>query len=127
MASSAPKVGDAFFSGEQDFSGEDSRKLFQRTISVARFPFAPPQKKLFIRRRMNAALPTFSAEAIVRDRIALLDTSASFLAALAGIPQSRLSLALNGTRSLGAEDGERLKALTIKLIELRDACGIFPL
>src|SRR6266478_2595272 len=76
---------------------------------------------------MSAALPTFSAEAIVRDRIALLDTSASFLAALAGIPQSRLSLALNGTRSLGAEEGERLKDLTVKLIELRDACGIFPL
>ncbi len=76
---------------------------------------------------MSIALPTFSAEAIVRERIASLDTSASFLAALAGIPQSRLSLALNGTRSLGAEDGEKLKEITARLIDLREACGVFPL
>ena len=76
---------------------------------------------------MGAALPTFSDEAIVRDRLALMEASASFLAALAQIPQSRISLALSGNRSLSREDGAKLKALTARLIELRDACGIVPL
>jgi hypothetical protein len=76
---------------------------------------------------LNAALPTFSAEAIVRDRIGLLETSTSFIAALAQIPQSRLSLAFSGTRPLSRQDGVTLKALTARLLELRDAFGVVPL
>jgi hypothetical protein len=76
---------------------------------------------------MNAALPKFSDEAVVRDRCAFLETSGSFLAALAGIPQSRISQAFNGVRALSPADRANLKALTARLIELKDACGIFPL
>jgi hypothetical protein len=63
----------------------------------------------------------------VRDRIALLETTTSFIAALAGIPQSRLPLAFSGTRALSREDGELLKALTARLLELRDALEPIPL
>jgi hypothetical protein len=76
---------------------------------------------------MNAALPTYSAENIVREHLNELETNVSFLAALAGIPQSRLSLAFSGTRSLSAEDGTLLTHLTAKLIDLRRAFGIIPL
>jgi hypothetical protein len=76
---------------------------------------------------MNAALPTYSAENIVREHLNELETNVSFLAALAGIPQSRLSLAFSGTRCLTAEDGILLTRLTAKLIDLRRAFGIIPL
>ena len=76
------------------------------------------------------ALPTFSAEAIIRDRCALLDISTTFLSALAGIPQSRLSLAFSGTRPLSggiSGDAEALMALTAQLVELADALAPVPL
>lgn len=76
---------------------------------------------------MNAALPTFSDEAVVRNRIALLGIAGSFLAALSGISQSRLSLAFAGQRSFTLEEGKTLRELTARLVELKDAAGIFPL
>jgi hypothetical protein len=76
---------------------------------------------------MNGALPSLSDEAIVRDRIAMLETSTTFIAALARIPQSRLSLAFSGNRALSREDGELLKDLTARLLQLKAACGIIPL
>jgi hypothetical protein len=76
---------------------------------------------------MNTALPQFSDEAIVRDRISLLETSTSFIAALSGIPQSRLSLAFSGTRALSAEDGHLLKVLTARLWDLKEALEPIPL
>jgi hypothetical protein len=76
---------------------------------------------------MSAALPTYSDENILRDRLGLLNCSTSFLAALAGVPQSRLSLAFNGTRSLDRDDANRLKELTAQLLELVEAFKPVPL
>ena len=76
---------------------------------------------------MSVALPTFSSENILRGHLLELNCSATFLAGLAGISQSKLSQCLNGTKSLTAEESAYLLDLTKRLMALRQAFGIVPL
>jgi hypothetical protein len=63
----------------------------------------------------------FSSEARIRERKDMLGVSAAFLAATVGIPQSVLSDAFRGVRSLSNAKGEELLALTSELIMLTEA------
>jgi hypothetical protein len=73
------------------------------------------------------ALPTLSMEKQIEDRRLLLNCSAAFLCALAGIPASRLSYALRGLRPLPNVDGKKLMNLTYHLLEIKEAFSPLPI
>jgi|SRR5580692_879636 hypothetical protein len=69
---------------------------------------------------------TLSAEARIQERMRSLEISNDFLAVLAGIPSSRLSLAFRGIKSLSNSDGERLLSLLEELEALVERAKPFP-
>lgn len=72
-------------------------------------------------------LATFSNENRLRGCLLELNCSGTFLAALAGMSQSKLSQCLSGVRTLSEEDASYLLGLTERLMALRQAFGIVPL
>lgn len=69
---------------------------------------------------------TLSAENRISTRMKTLDVSANFVAALTGVPATRLHRALVGTRPL--ENGDGLKVLNVldELLALAEACKPIP-
>ena len=70
---------------------------------------------------------TLSAENRVRDRLQSLGATANFLAALSGIPATRISLATRGIQELRSEHATLLLELTARLIDIADAFRPLPI
>lgn len=69
----------------------------------------------------------YAAENIIQQNINELGCAGSLIAAVAGISQSRWSAVMNGQKDFGAQEGEQLKGLTARLIDIRDAVKPLPL
>jgi hypothetical protein len=70
---------------------------------------------------------TLSAENRIESRLQELGCSAIFLCTLAGIPPTRLNLALRKMKPLSQRDAEVLLDLSNRLVQLRDALSPIPL
>jgi hypothetical protein len=68
----------------------------------------------------------YSAEARIQERMRSLEISNDFLAVLAGIPSSRLSLAFRAIKPLSNSDGERLLSLLSELEALAERAAPIP-
>jgi hypothetical protein len=73
------------------------------------------------------AFASLCAEHRVRDRMQLLGISTTIIAKLAGIPQTRVSLAMRELQDFSEADAETLLTLTAKLVEISDAFAPLPL
>lgn len=70
---------------------------------------------------------SLSVESRIEGRLRDLRTTVSFLCALDGrISNTRLNQALRNHRPLDPKDGNRLNALTLRLVELADAMRPIP-
>ncbi|SRR5260370_631893 len=71
-------------------------------------------------------LASHSSEITIRERLLRLNATNDFLAALSGIPASRLSAAWRGVKPLDGATAERLLALTAQLGALAEALKPVP-
>jgi hypothetical protein len=70
---------------------------------------------------------TYAVENVVQTRMKELGCTASFVAALYGMSQGRMSTVLSGQKDFTHEEGEALVKLTTRLIDIRNALGFVPL
>jgi hypothetical protein len=69
---------------------------------------------------------SLSAEARINEKIAKLNCTVAFIAALSGISNTRLSNALSGLKALPGRDGEDINQLCADLIEFCNAQAPIP-